>query len=321
MTITVIIPVYNAENYLCRCVESVRCQTYIDWQMILVDDGSNDGSLAICQMYAEKDDRIQVIHQTNSGAGSARNAGLENALGKYIVFIDSDDYVARDYFYILSKHDEDIVFIDVEALNEDGAVVRKEYMSSYRKMSKDDFMRAQMTGKINWGGVRKVVKREIIENNHIRYSNHKVGEEALFTYCSVFYSKTIAFIDKPVYYYTQRKDSLSHTIMDDPWGNVAIALKMMTIKNNSYANYADTVNAFILTAASVSSNHLALNYSKSEYKRRVDILYGSLMTNLDNEYPIDYKHMSLKAKMLGKLLIGHHFELIRVISKVKQLFA
>lgn len=321
MTITVIIPVYNAENYLCRCVESVRCQTYIDWQMILVDDGSNDGSLAICQMYAEKDDRIQVIHQTNSGAGSARNAGLENALGKYIVFIDSDDYVARDYFYILSKHDEDIVFIDVEALNEDGAVVRKEYMSSYRKMSKDDFMRAQMTGKINWGGVRKVVKREIIENNHIRYSNHKVGEEALFTYCSIFYSKTIAFIDKPVYYYTQRKDSLSHTIMDDPWGNVAIALKMMTIKNNSYANYADTVNAFILTAASVSSNHLALNYSKSEYKRRVDILYSSLMTNLDNEYPIDYKHMSLKAKMLGKLLIGHHFELIRVISKVKQLFA
>lgn len=321
MTITVIIPVYNAENYLCRCVESVRCQTYIDWQMILVDDGSNDGSLAICQMYAEKDDRIQVIHQANSGAGSARNAGLEKALGKYIVFIDSDDYVASDYFYILSKHDEDIVFIDVEALNEDGTVVRKEYMSSYRKMSKDDFMRAQMTGKINWGGVRKVVKREIIENNHIRYSNHKVGEEALFTYCSVFYSKTIAFIDKPVYYYTQRKDSLSHTIIDDPWGNVAMALKMMTIKNNSYADYADTVNAFILTAASVSSNHLALNYSKSEYKRRVDILYNSLMTNLDNEYHIDYKHMSLKAKMLGKLLIGHHFEMIRVISKVKQLFA
>ncbi|WP_195741562.1 glycosyltransferase family 2 protein [Bacteroides faecis] len=256
MKISVIIPVYNAESYIGRCIESVQVQTFGDWQMILVDDGSNDNSLAICQKYAEIDD---------------------------------------------------------------GSIVRKEYLSVYKNMKKDDFMRAQMTGKINWGGVRKVVKREILEKNNIKYSNHKVGEEALFTYCSVYYSQTIAFIEKPAYFYILRADSLSHTKMDDPWGEVALALKAKTLDNGSYAKYADTVNAFILTAAAVSADRLAVNYKREEYRKKIESLYISLIDKLDKAYPIDYNHMSLKAKFLGKLLLGRHFSLIRAISRSKRL--
>ena len=315
--ISVIVPVYNAENYLSRCVESIRAQTFMNWQLILVDDGSKDNSYELCQQFAKSDNRIQVIHQENAGAGAARNTGLSYAIGKYIVFVDADDYINKDYFQMLSEHDEDIVFIDVEALNENGKVVRREYISFYKNMDKDDFMRAQMTGKINWGGVRKVVKREIIEYNNIRYSDHKVGEEALFTYASVFHSKTIAFIERPVYFYVQREDSLSHTKMDDPWGEVALALKAKTMENGTYAEYADTVNAFILTAAAVSSDRLAMNYSKDEYSHRVESLYIKLIENLDNTFSIDFKHMSIKAILLGKLLLKRRFSLIRAISIIK----
>lgn len=318
-TISVIIPVYNAASFVGRCITSVLSQTYCDWQMVLVDDGSKDNSLEICQRYAASDGRIQIIHQENAGAGAARNAGLAKAIGKYIVFIDSDDYVDEEYFSLLAMHNEDVVFIDVEAVDENCKVVRKEYLSQYRKMDKDDFMRAQMTGKINWGGVRKVVKRKIIDENNIRYSDHKVGEEALFTYSSVFNSKTIGFIEKPVYFYIQRADSLSHAKIDDPWGEVALALKAKTKENGSYIKYANTINAFLLTAAAVSSDRLAMNYSREVYNNKMNILYASLVENIDNEFPIDYKHMSMKAIVLGKLLLKKHFKLIWLISKCKHL--
>lgn len=316
--ITVIVPIYNSERYLSRCIESVLSQSYDDWQMILVDDGSTDNSLDICQTYAQQDSRIIVIHQQNSGAGAARNVGLSKSIGEYIVFIDSDDFVDKDYFNFLSKHDEDVVFIDVEAVSELGTVTRKEYMSCYSGMSKEDFMRSQMTGKINWGGVRKVVKRSIIQQYNIFYSNHKVGEEALFTYCSVFHSKSIGFIHHPVYFYVQRQDSLSHTQMDNPWGNVALALKDETLNNGSYHMYADTINAFILTASAISSDRLATNYSYGIYKNKVNKLYDVLLDTIDKSYSIDYKHMSMKALILGKLLLCRCFNLIWVLSKFKQ---
>ena len=101
-SISVIIPVYNAEKYVSRCIASVQAQTYSHWQMILVDDGSKDKSLEICQKYAGADNRIHVIHQENAGPGIARNVGLEYAKGKYVVFIDSDDYIEKDYFQLLS---------------------------------------------------------------------------------------------------------------------------------------------------------------------------------------------------------------------------
>lgn len=319
MKISVIVPVYNAANYIAKCIQSVQNQTFSSWELILIDDGSQDNSLDIIRRFAIEDDRIKVIHQENSGAGMARNNGIENARGDYIVFLDSDDYISEKYLSLLSSHNEDVVFIDVEAVDEGGNVVRREYLSQYKNMDKDDFLRAQMTGKINWGGVRKVVKRKIIDANNIRYSDHKVGEEALFTYSSVFNSKTIGFIEKPVYFYIQRADSLSHTKIDDPWGEVALALKSKTKENGSYIKYANTINAFLLTAAAVSSDRLAMNYSREVYNNKMNILYASLVANIDNDFPIDYRHMSMKAIVLGKLLLEKHFKLIWLISKCKHL--
>ena len=95
--ISVVVPIYNVEKYLERCVESLRSQTYENLEIILVDDGSPDGCPAICDAYVKKDARIQVIHQVNAGLSRARNAGIDIAGGEYIAFVDSDDYVAPDF--------------------------------------------------------------------------------------------------------------------------------------------------------------------------------------------------------------------------------
>ncbi len=95
--ISVIIPVYKVEKYLCRCVDSVLDQTYRNMEMILVDDGSPDGCPAICDEYARQDDRVRVIHQENAGLSGARNAGIDAARGQWLAFVDSDDYLAADF--------------------------------------------------------------------------------------------------------------------------------------------------------------------------------------------------------------------------------
>jgi len=115
--ISVIVPVYGVENYLARCVDSILTQTFTDFELILVDDGSPDGCPAICDEYAQKDNRIKVIHKENGGVSSARNAGLNIASGEYIVFIDSDDYVDCDYLSTLIQYDADVVVSGQETVN------------------------------------------------------------------------------------------------------------------------------------------------------------------------------------------------------------
>ena len=101
--ISVIVPVYRTEKYLRRCIDSILRQTYKNLEIILVDDGSDDGAPLICDEYAHKDQRIQVIHKKNGGLSSSRNAGLDKAVGKYIAFIDSDDFIANDYVETLYR--------------------------------------------------------------------------------------------------------------------------------------------------------------------------------------------------------------------------
>lgn len=126
--ISVIVPLYNAERTLRRCVDSILCQTYRDLTLILVDDGSQDGSAAICDEYASRDDRVRVIHKENGGVSSARNAGLERFDSPYVTFIDSDDVVPPDYlavlFSCLNEASADIAVCDVSFLRGEEETLR-----------------------------------------------------------------------------------------------------------------------------------------------------------------------------------------------------
>lgn len=315
--ISVIIPVYNASCYIRRCIESVLSQSYKDFELILVDDGSTDDSGVKCDKYASQDNRIQVIHQKNSGAGAARNAGLTKAMGDYIVFIDSDDMILQGYFEALSRHDEDVVFINVDNINEEGKLVKREYMSDFKRLSLDKILRSQMTGKIPWGGVRKCVKSQIVKKHNIGYSHHRVGEEAIYSYQVLRNANTVGFIDQVCYCYMLRDDSQSHSKEEDPWGEVALSLKKEIDRQGDYIIYADTLNAFISTAAAVSIYKIAQYNSYLSFTNKARKRLRKLQSDFDYNYKIDWKHTNNKARVVLWLAKMHCWPLIWLTSKLR----
>ena len=128
MMVSVIVPVYNVEKYLAECIQGVQAQSFPRWELILVNDGSKDRSGAICDDFAAKDERIRVIHKPNTGVSDTRNVGLENAKGKYVIFLDADDYwydqLALEVLVAAAeKHKASIVRGEYKAVNQDGAVL------------------------------------------------------------------------------------------------------------------------------------------------------------------------------------------------------
>ena len=300
--ISAIVPVYNTESLVGRCIDSVIAQTYLDWEMILVDDGSTDGSLNVLKSYEAKDSRIKVIHQDNAGPGPARNKGIQNASGDYIVFIDSDDVIKYDYFEKLSHEMADVVFIDINQVDEDFNVLHEEHMSGYQSLSKDDFLRSQMTGKIPWGGVRKAVKTELLLKKKIGFTEHKVGEEAIYSFLLMHYAKSFSFIKGVVYEYVTRTGSQSDTKDDDPWGSVATALKEKAVQMEMYEQYADTINAFIATATIVSLDKMTGKYTGSDFRRKAKDRVRRYHSEVDKNFQVDIRHMDTKAKLMYPFL-------------------
>lgn len=320
MKISAVVPVYNSEMYIERCIHSVIKQTYPEWELILVDDGSVDNSLSILHEYEKVDSRIHVVHQENAGPGIARNKGISIATGEYIVFIDSDDEIRTDYFELLSKKNEDVVFIDINQVDEKFNLIKKEYMSEFRQMSKDAFLRQQMTGKINWGGVRKAVKKDLLLNKRIRFSEHKIGEEAIYSFLILYNAESFSFIDKPVYEYVNRVGSQSDLSLDDPWGEIVTALKKKIIELDSYSVYANTINAFMMTAAIVSLDKMALKYEYHAFKKLARIRIQKLNKDIDIKYRIDFHSLDKKVIILYPLLKVGWIMPIYIISRLRRIF-
>ena len=128
-TISVIAPVYNTEKYLPRCIDSILAQTFTDFELLLIDDGSKDNSGAVCDEYASKDERVRVFHKENGGVSSARNVGLDNAKGEWITFVDSDDWIAetmyQEMYELATLENADIVYCDINMVFSSHQIVWK----------------------------------------------------------------------------------------------------------------------------------------------------------------------------------------------------
>lgn len=189
--ISVIVPAYNVENVLHYCIDSILNQTYKDFELILVDDGSTDKSGKVCDEYTKKDFRVRVFHKENGGVSSARNFGIDNAKGEYICFIDSDDYVNEDYLESLirtkNKYPESgNIWCCFTTVNSYG---RNPQNSNCIKSDKDcvEFDRSQiMTLHEKWldaGPVCKLYSKEVIVKNRIRFNESiSLGEDLIFNF-------------------------------------------------------------------------------------------------------------------------------------------
>ena len=137
--ISIIVPIYKAEQYIHRCIDSILSQSYTDFELLLIDDGSPDGCGAICDEYVAKDSRVRVFHKENGGVSSARNLGLEKAVGKWISFIDADDYISQDFFDLEGSDYADVIQKSYYVVNLDSGVTEKKTVPDISFKCRDDF--------------------------------------------------------------------------------------------------------------------------------------------------------------------------------------
>ncbi len=214
MTFSVIVPVYNVERYLDKCIASLLAQTYTDYELILVDDGSTDQSGELCDGYAAHHERVRVIHQQNKGLGGARNTGLEAALGQYLLFVDSDDYVDVDMLQLLSacleKNPCDMLMFDHRAVYEDG---QQGALYTCPLEAGIPLKTTAVKSLLSFSGAcNRVFSRRIFTESGIRFPD-RLWYEDLRTVPKLFlFADTVYYYnEKPLYFYLQRGGSIMHT--------------------------------------------------------------------------------------------------------------
>lgn len=218
-TISIIVPVYKVEQYLLRCIDSILAQTYPNFELILVDDGSPDNCGQICDEYASTDSRIHVIHQTNSGVSAARNAGLSNATGDYITFVDSDDYVDPDYLQNMYASKSDLTLCGLVVQNEHGDHLRTTTHPDSQYNNKESIPFSELYESLMlYSPYCKLFRSDIIKIHDLRFPQHiSWGEDGMFVSDYLCYIESLTVIGQTGYHYIKydKEDSLSTKVRPD----------------------------------------------------------------------------------------------------------
>lgn len=322
--VSIIIPVYNAEKYLKKCIDSVLGQTLKEIEIILINDGSTDNSATILDEYAKNHKNIKVIHQTNSGPAKARNIALENANGEFIGFLDADDYVASDMFETLyntaSQHNVDIVISDYFNVKKDlikhqghfniptNQIINKNQI--YDLLTKANELR------ILWFAGKGIYRANIIKNNNISYPTLKLGEETVFVLDCMLSANSMYYLNKPFYYYIQTPNSLTRTKYKEnllkQLEDLYFEKKEIYTKHN-YNLFKNDLNEYTMkhTIPMLISNELNLKnkisqkikiYKKIRNSEMVKNAYSSCSINLINS-KLKYLALLLKLRMYFILAI------------------
>lgn len=202
--VSIIVPVYKAENYLDRCVQSIIDQSYSHLEIILIDDGSPDRSGKMCDEWLKKEDRIKVIHLQNGGPSRARNIGIENSTGNYICFIDSDDWVDTDHvesFFIENYHEYDVIFCGIKEEYDHCTVDIKVDKTIVSESIVEPILRHEQ-GLSPFYNQTKIIKASILKDYHVRFREDlRVLEDTFFVYSLSKFTNKVAFIGESHYHH------------------------------------------------------------------------------------------------------------------------
>ena len=263
--VSIIIPVYNAEKVLTRCLDSVLAQTFTDFEVLVMDDGSKDGTAALCDAYAAKDARIRVVHKENSGVSDTRNQALSLATGDYLQFLDADDWITPEatslFFHAAETNRADLVISDFYrvvdgwtarkgSIDEEGLLTREEFASCMAKSPADYYYG------VIWN---KFFRRDIVEHYHLRMDEKlRWCEDFIFNMEYILHAERIFVLRAPTYYYVKTEGSLVQQGLNIP--NI-VRMKMNVL--NYYRDFYKKV------------------FSEEEYASHRPEIYGFLL---------DYSH-------------------------------
>ena len=268
--ISIIVPVYNVERYIRQCILSVTNQSFEEWELILVDDGSLDSSGVICEEYAKVDSRIRVLHKPNGGVSSARNAGLNIARGEIITFIDSDDWVEPIYCATIVNNisEADILIYSEVWHYVDGSIVTYSSGACERhgnmEVQREIFHIQKNKMKYEGFGYlwNKAFRRNIIRDNYVRFNEGlSIGEDEVFCLAYALHVKSLKTINVPLYHYEFREVGLA------------------SVKNKSVVWFA-LVKAIGQYARKMECNELRFFYLKEKLSKRIESAIFSDRNNL-----------------------------------------
>ncbi len=321
--LSVIVPIYNGAKYLNRCLDSILTQEFTDFELILVDDGSTDNSLKICNDYIKKDNRVIVLHKENGGLVSARKFGLSVAKGEYIGFVDCDDYIDRnmymDLLEVAVRDDVDIVVggIVLDYYNKSRKMLNAFSSGVYTGEGLKNYIIPRMliySGFVNYGIIPGVVikafKRELLLKSIQKVDNSvDIGEDVAITAYSVMLAESVGIIDSAAYHYVQGEESMVRKFNPNKIDKINNLYKCISrIENDNYLKQIDLYISFLIF------NFIGECINKSGYDKKKlletlkDILNHNLATTVLGRS--DISDLSIENKLKVLLM---RYRLVRVL--------
>ena len=306
MKISVVVPVYNIEKYVARCIESLEKQTLREIEIIIIDDKSTDNSKTICEKYASKYSNIKIIEKKeNQGLSEARNDGLLNSEGEYIIFVDGDDYLeenALERLYEIAKGTccDAVIFANVYDLN-NGKKIMRLFESGKNVYCNNEIMEELFprvigtlpTEKsdydIGFAPWARLLKREFLMENGIRFQSERklIYEDLMYTLDIFPYLKTVALINEPLYHYCENENSLTKAYKEDKYDRISFMYNYI-INSNEYSRMIDDLNVQMrFNRTMISYIRLCLMQTHNMDIRQIKkITNGKMSKKVMENYPV-----------------------------------
>lgn len=301
--ISVIVPVYKVEKYLPKCIESILQQTFTDFELLLIDDGSPDSSGKICDEYAAKDSRIRVFHKENGGVSSARNLGLDNAKGEWISFIDADDWISNDFLSFDYK-EADVIQKSYQMIRQSGEVIETYHLQSSIINDKKVLYKFYVNKRNNalWD---KIIAKKLIGNRRFDI-NIKIGEDFLFFLGLVPSINTYLFSDKGCYYYLNRSNSAMAKVENNKRERALILMANLNNVNKEHAlENIDNLRYSIIYTTYIPQLIKFKAILKKEDANTIDMYLKKIPWK-------NLTYINLKAKIrLSTLFLAHQLKVIQ----------
>ncbi len=302
MKYSIVMPTYNSSKTITRSIKSVLNQTYGDFELIIIDDGSTDNTIEICKWFEKNDDRVVVYSRVNKGPGAARNYGIKKCTGDYIAFLDSDDYYEVDYLEIINNIVKgkafDFIFINTANEWDNGEIYDSDNISRHKEKTKKELLSLQIAGTIPWGPCSKVCRADLVKK--CAFSGLSVGEESIYSFNLLRLAKTITFVDKSLYHYVHNAKGQHTKGGLDPWRPVVDSLSDY-INENNINDYKKAINALALKGLIIAIYRISLNNAYFEAKKKIKQVKKEYIKKY-SIYDYDGSVVDFKTKVLGLLI-------------------